>query len=59
MAAIRHTLQRVVFHPNDEQLLAVVHVSKLPKKKKTSFLCIAVTTENPICVTIYQVKHSP
>jgi hypothetical protein len=55
MAAIRHTLQRDVFQPNDEYLLAVVNVSKLLKKKKTSFLCIAITTEKPICVTIYQV----
>lgn len=58
MAAIRHTLQRDVFQPNDEHLLAVVHVSKLLKKKKTSFLCIAITTEKPICVTIYQVKKT-
>jgi hypothetical protein len=59
MAAIRHTLQRDVFQPNDEHLLAVVHVSKLLRKKKTSFLCIAVTTEKPICVTIYQVICNP
>jgi hypothetical protein len=57
MAAIRHTLQRDVFQPNDEHLLAVVHVSKLLKKKKSSFLCIAIKTEKPICVTIYQVQH--
>ena len=58
MAAIRHTLQRDVFQPNDEHLLAVVHVSKLLKKKKTSVLCIAITTEKPICVTINQVQHN-
>ncbi|KAJ9582030.1 hypothetical protein L9F63_003613 [Diploptera punctata] len=58
MAAIRHTLQRDVFQPNDERLLAIVHVSKLLKKKKTSFLCIVITTEKPICVTIYQVKKT-
>ena len=58
MAAIRHTLQRDVFQPNDERLLAVVHVSKLLKKKKTSFLCIVITTEKPICVTIHQVTTS-
>lgn len=55
MAAIRHTLQREVFQPNDERLLAVMHVSKVLKKKKISYLCLAVTMETPICVTIYQV----
>jgi hypothetical protein len=58
MAAIRHTLQRDVFFLNYEHLLAVVHVSKLLKKKKTSVLCIAITTEKPISVIIYQVQHS-
>jgi len=55
MAAIRHTLQREVFQLNDERLLAVMHVSKVLKKKKVSYLCLAVTMETPICVTIYQV----
>ncbi|XP_034249053.1 exocyst complex component 1 isoform X2 [Thrips palmi] len=58
MAAIRHTLQREVFQPNDERLLAVMHVSKVLKKKKISYLCLAVTMETPICVTIYQVKKT-
>ncbi|CAG2064122.1 unnamed protein product, partial [Timema podura] len=58
MAAIRHTLQREVFQPSDERLLAVVHVSKLLKKKKTSFLCVATSIEKPISVTIYQVKKT-
>lgn len=57
MAAIRHTLQREVFQPNDERLLAVVHVSKVLKKKKISYLCMAVTMETPICVTIYQASY--
>nr|CAD7442489.1 unnamed protein product [Timema bartmani] len=57
MAAIRHTLQREVFQPSDERLLAVVHVSKLLKKKKTSFLCVATSIEKPISVTIYQETH--
>ncbi|XP_063242626.1 exocyst complex component 1 [Bacillus rossius redtenbacheri] len=58
MTAIRHTLQREVFQPSDESLLAVVHVSKLLKKKKLSFLCIASSTEKPISIIIYQVKKT-
>ena len=55
MAAIRHELDRDLFKPNDEHLLAVVLVSKLLKKKKTSFLCIVEKTEKPFFITIYQV----
>lgn len=55
MAAIRHTLQREVFQSCDERLLAFVQVTKALKKKKTSFLCIAVSKESPIIVKIYQV----
>lgn len=56
MAAIRHTLQRDIFLPQDERLIEVVHVSKTGKKKKSSFLCAAVTTDVPIQVTIHKVK---
>ncbi|XP_014251486.1 exocyst complex component 1 [Cimex lectularius] len=58
MAAIRHSLQHEVFQPCDERLLAFVHVSKALKKKKSSFLCIAVTKETPFAVNIYQVKKT-
>ncbi|XP_071846851.1 exocyst complex component 1-like isoform X2 [Apostichopus japonicus] len=56
MAAIRHTLQRDIFLPQDERLIEVVHVSKTGKKKKSSFLCAAVTTDEPIQVYIHKVK---
>lgn len=56
MTAIKHTLQREVFLPSEERLIAVVHVTKEGKKKKASFLCAAVTTEKPVTATIYQVK---
>ncbi|XP_078682559.1 exocyst complex component 1-like isoform X1 [Branchiostoma floridae x Branchiostoma belcheri] len=58
MTAIRHTLQKDVFLPNDERLLGVVHVSKAGKKKKASFLCAAATTEKPVQVSIVNVKKS-
>ena len=41
MAAIKHTLQREVFLPAEERLIAVVYVTKVGKKKKGSFLCAA------------------
>ena len=56
MTAIKHTLQREVFLPSEERLIAVVHVTKPGRKKKASFLCAAVTTEKPIQAHIYQVK---
>ncbi|KAK2556010.1 Exocyst complex component 1 [Acropora cervicornis] len=41
MAAIKHNLQRDVFKPSEERLYAVVSVTKVGKKKKASFLCVA------------------
>ena len=58
MAAIKHTLQREVFLPNGERLIAVVHVTKPGKKKKGNFLCAAVTTEKPIQAGVYLVKKT-
>uniref|UniRef100_T1JC86 Exocyst complex component Sec3 PIP2-binding N-terminal domain-containing protein n=1 Tax=Strigamia maritima TaxID=126957 RepID=T1JC86_STRMM len=58
MTAIRHTLHKDLFRPNSERLLAICHVAKASKKKKMSVLCIAVTTEKPFAVNIYQVKKS-
>ncbi|XP_078371204.1 exocyst complex component 1-like isoform X1 [Oculina patagonica] len=58
MAAIKHNLQRDLFKPSEERLYAVVSVTKAGKKKKASFLCIAVTTVKPETVSIYQVKKT-
>ena len=54
MATIRHTLQREVLNPAEERLLAVCHVNKVYKKKKSSFLCLVVSCVTPISVTIHQ-----
>ncbi|XP_029188068.2 exocyst complex component 1-like isoform X2 [Acropora millepora] len=58
MAAIKHNLQRDVFKPSEERLYAVVSVTKVGKKKKASFLCVAVTMVKPETVSIYQVKKT-
>merc|ERR1712193_572027 len=57
MAAIRHALQRDVFTARDERLLGVVHVTKnKSKSKKNNFLCLAVTSEQPVQVSVSVVK---
>ncbi|KAK2160904.1 hypothetical protein LSH36_125g04004 [Paralvinella palmiformis] len=58
MTTIKHTLQRDVFLPNQERLIAVLHVTKTGKKRKASFICAAVTTQKPIQAFIYEVKKS-
>lgn len=58
MAVIKHALQREVFTPADEKLLTLCHVCKAFKKKKTSFLCIATTTDTPASLLLYQVKQN-
>lgn len=58
MAAIKHNLQRDLFKPSEERLYAVVSVTKAGKKKKASFLCVAVTEVKPETVSIYQVKKT-
>ncbi|KAJ8297513.1 hypothetical protein KUTeg_024044 [Tegillarca granosa] len=58
MTAIKHTLQRDVFLPNDERLIGFVHVTKVGRRKKNSFLCAALSTETPINARVYQVKKA-
>ena len=58
MTAIKHKLQREVFLPSEERLLAVVHVTRVGKKKKPSLLCAAVTTDKPVQAIVCAVKKS-
>ncbi|ESO90675.1 hypothetical protein LOTGIDRAFT_233685 [Lottia gigantea] len=58
-AAIKHTLQRDLFLPNDERLISLINVYKPPRKRKGSYLCAVLnTTDSPIRVFIYQVKKT-
>ena len=57
MATIRHGLQRDVFDPSEERLVGVLYVTKLGKKKKTSFLCATINKEKPVYATIHQVLN--
>ncbi|CAI4225600.1 unnamed protein product [Auanema sp. JU1783] len=58
MSAIRKELQRQVFQGEDERLHTMVQILKTDgkKKKRPTFLCIAVTIEHPISVRLYFVR---
>lgn len=58
MTTLRHKLQQEVFQPNEERLLAMCHVEKYLKKKKSSFLCITTSTNQPFNISIVQVKQT-
>ncbi|KAI1710586.1 exocyst complex component sec3 domain-containing protein [Ditylenchus destructor] len=64
-AEIRSNLQKLVFQPEAERLVAVAnlkqdHGSMTPakKKKKEVFVCLVVTIEQPVMVKLYFVKRS-
>ncbi|XP_055597796.1 exocyst complex component 1 [Uranotaenia lowii] len=56
-AGVKYLLQSEVFDALEERILCVCNVSKLLKKKKTSYLCIVATTKPRIVVSICQVKQ--
>lgn len=59
MRAIISDLQRAVFQNDDERLVAVANIIRADnkKKRKPTFLCLAVTTDQPIAVRLYFVKN--
>lgn len=57
-ASVLRSLQSDIFEPSDERLLTCCHVSKYLKKKKTSFLCLVITSSMPYNITIVQVKQT-
>ncbi|KAK3606322.1 hypothetical protein CHS0354_041956 [Potamilus streckersoni] len=59
MTAIKHTLQKDLFQPNEERLVAFVHVTKAGKKKRSSFLCATLSVAEGMNQTmVYQVKKA-
>lgn len=56
--SVLRSLQTDVFEPNDERLITCCHVSKYLKKKKTSFLCLVITSSMPYNISIVQVKQT-
>ncbi|VDN07869.1 unnamed protein product [Thelazia callipaeda] len=58
MRAIVSDLQRALFHLDDERLVAVANIVRIDNKKrrKPTFLCLAVTTDQPISVRLYFVR---
>lgn len=59
MRAIVSDLQRSVFQVDDERLVAVAHIIRVDnrKRRKPTFLCLAVTTDQPIAVRLYFVRN--
>lgn len=57
MAGIKYNLQKEIFDTLDERILSVCNVSKLFKKKKSSYLCIITTIKPRIIISICQVKN--
>ncbi|KAK7495288.1 hypothetical protein BaRGS_00013470 [Batillaria attramentaria] len=56
-AIVKQQLQQELFLPNDERLIAMVTVFKVPRKRKSSYLCAVLnTTETPVSAHLYQVK---
>uniref|UniRef100_A0A8R1XYQ7 Sec3-PIP2_bind domain-containing protein n=1 Tax=Onchocerca volvulus TaxID=6282 RepID=A0A8R1XYQ7_ONCVO len=59
MRAIVSDLQRAVFQVADERLVAVANIVRIDNKKrrKPTFLCLTVTTDQPIAVRLYFVRN--
>ncbi|VDO36843.1 unnamed protein product [Onchocerca flexuosa] len=59
MRAIVSDLQRAVFQAADERLVAVANIIRIDNKKrrKRTFLCLTVTTDQPIAVRLYFVRN--
>ncbi|PVD35270.1 hypothetical protein C0Q70_06552 [Pomacea canaliculata] len=56
-SAVKQALQQQLFLPNDERLIAMVPVFKVPRKRKSSYLCAVLnTSETPVTAHLYQVK---
>ncbi|XP_059178950.1 exocyst complex component 1-like isoform X1 [Physella acuta] len=59
----RQQLQQMLFSPNDERLITMISVAKMPRKtnlkKRSSLLCAVLNTmESPAKVYIYHVKKA-
>ncbi|BFZ14807.1 hypothetical protein BsWGS_17846 [Bradybaena similaris] len=55
----RQQIQHTLFLPNDERLITMISVSKMPRKRRGSWLCTVLNTmESPAKVYIYHVKKS-
>ena len=46
-ATVKQQLQQELFLPNDERLIAMVPVFKVPRKRKGSYLC--AVCKYPVC----------
>uniref|UniRef100_A0A914MHC0 Exocyst complex component Sec3 PIP2-binding N-terminal domain-containing protein n=1 Tax=Meloidogyne incognita TaxID=6306 RepID=A0A914MHC0_MELIC len=56
MASLRSNLQKALFQEDGERLLAVANVKKTLKKGRELYLCLVVTTTQPVSARIWMVK---
>ncbi|KAL7079889.1 hypothetical protein ACQ4LE_000869 [Meloidogyne hapla] len=56
MASLRSNLQKAVFQEDGERLLAVANIKKDLKKRRELYLCLVVTTTQPVSARIWIVK---
>ncbi|XP_041780962.1 exocyst complex component 1 [Anopheles merus] len=56
-AGIKYIFQKELFDALDERILSVCNVSKLHKRKKTSYLCIVSTIKPSVIVSVCQIKQ--
>ncbi|CAK5111580.1 unnamed protein product [Meloidogyne enterolobii] len=56
MVSIRSNLQKALFQEDGERLLAVANVKKTLKKGRELYLCLVVTTTQPVSARIWLVK---
>ena len=59
--ATRSAIQKEIFSPMEERLVALVNVTKPGRKKKSSFLCLSGRASVSVCVlrTRATPTHSP
>ncbi|KAF7634516.1 Sec3-PIP2_bind domain-containing protein [Meloidogyne graminicola] len=56
MASLRANLQKAIFQEDGERLLAVANIKKDLKKRKELYMCLVVTTTQPVSARIWLVK---
>ncbi|XP_065092557.1 exocyst complex component 1 [Ochlerotatus camptorhynchus] len=56
-AGIKYIIQKEIFDALEERILSVCNVSKLLKKKKTSYLCVISSTKPRMVISVCQVKQ--
>ena len=57
--ATRSAIQKEIFSPMEERLVALVNVTKPGRKKKSSFLCLSGRPSVSVCVLELRTRATP